>query len=174
MFSSDVLPGASNFRLPNPIYETLNHGALCPFSPEKHTGYFSIAMIERNHDRREANATPSHARAAPANLVPPTSQSTSSQWYESDGGLVVLRELKNGFQAHNVPVNMSRHSKSHDLTLEVNQSICLHFPADFPASPVSFTWLNDSSNFKRNPDRISGAILTRALDVISYETALNL
>ena len=100
----------------------------------------------------------------------PSPMRPSSQWYESDGGSSLLRRLVDDFKSKGVSVEMSRDSKSHDMTLKLDRGICLHFPADFPMGLMSLTWSNDTSTFTRNPNEICRTISDRASNVLSRET----
>ncbi|CAB3993024.1 Hypothetical predicted protein [Paramuricea clavata] len=166
----DVLPGASSFRLLHPVFDRLNQGAKFSARQKKQTGYFSTSMLQRNHHQPPPPSVPNKAIFVPT----PEHEPQPSQWYESDGGHSLLKKLVNGFKSHGVSVDMSRDSNSHDMTLEINRSICLHFPVDFPRGRMSLTWLNDTSRFTRNADEICNTILHRTLNILSHETALSL
>ena len=163
---TDVLPGASSFRLLDPVFDRINYGAKFSARRDQQTVYFSPSML--HHQPPGPSVTPTKETA-----VPTTVQQTS-QWYLSDGGNSLLKTLVNRFTSHGVSVNITRDSNSHDMTLEIDRNICLHFPADFPTGRMSLTWLNDTSRFTRNADEICNTILDRTLDILSHEAALSL
>ena len=171
--NADVLSGESGFRLVQRITDKINQRAKFPPRPNEQRPKFSTVMLETNHDERPANIVQSNTgtRAKHASFMPASTLTHSSQWYESDGGSSLLRRLVNKFESQGVSVDMSRDSKSHDIQLIINRTICLHFPADFPTAPMSLTWLNDSLRFTKNPNEICTMVAGRALDVLSYETA---
>ena len=170
-YFTDVLPGESGFRLLQPIIKKINQDAKFPPRLNEQRPKFLTEMLDTNHDERSANIAPSNAanRAKHASLIPATTLPQSSQWYESDGGSSLLRGLVNEFESLGVSVDMSRDSKSHDIQLEINRTICLHFPPDFPTAPMSLTWLNDPLMFTGNPNQICKMITKRASDVLSCE-----
>jgi hypothetical protein len=172
IYSTDVLPGESGFRLLEPVLERIDKGAKFPFNHnQEKLQYFSAAMLQTNHDEPQAKHAPNAVtRTTSASFIPATFVPQSSQWYESDGGSSLLRSLVGKLKSVGVAVDMSRDFKTHDIQLEIDRKICLHFPADFPTAPMSLTWVDDPSRFTRNPNEICTLIMKRATDVLSCET----
>ena len=123
---------------------------------------------------RWPSTTKSPSTTEPLSTTKSPSTTETDQWHESDGGASLLRSLVNNFNTHNVNVKMSRKIHSKDLILTINDSVCLHFPADFPSGEMSFTWVDDKSRFTRTPNDICRIIVDRTLNIISHETALRL
>ncbi|XP_028402842.1 uncharacterized protein LOC114525644 isoform X1 [Dendronephthya gigantea] len=167
--AKDILPGASSFRELEQVLDCVNHGSKFQTGKNRQTRHFTINMLQTKHPQLDHHRP--RTNTAPATLM--TTSKPTEQWYECDGGETLLRHLMDGFGSHDVHVNMSRDSKTRDLTLEVNGSVCLSFPYNFPTGQMSVTWLNDTTAFTRNPDQICQTIVQRVSNVISYETALS-
>ncbi|XP_028402843.1 uncharacterized protein LOC114525644 isoform X2 [Dendronephthya gigantea] len=168
-YPKHILPGASSFRELEQVLDCVNHGSKFQTGKNRQTRHFTINMLQTKHPQLDHHRP--RTNTAPATLM--TTSKPTEQWYECDGGETLLRHLMDGFGSHDVHVNMSRDSKTRDLTLEVNGSVCLSFPYNFPTGQMSVTWLNDTTAFTRNPDQICQTIVQRVSNVISYETALS-
>lgn len=149
---TDILPGPSSFRSLEQLVQIVDKGAMFPSRSKGQAGEYRTVK-------------------SPSITESPSSTETD-QWYESDGGGSLLRSMLNNFKRHNVAVQMSRESYSKDLILEIDKRVCLHFPADFPTGEMSFTWVDDKSNFTGSPNDICSIIVDRTLNIISHEAAL--
>ena len=123
-YFTDVLPGASSFRLLEPVFEKINQpGVKFPSQRHQYTGYFSTSMLPTNDHQPPAKITPSYSNITPTNgnayviptsayVIPtnayvtpskaaavPASMGRPSQSHESDGGDNLFKSLVDGFKS---------------------------------------------------------------------------
>ena len=97
---TDVLPGASSFRLLEPVFEKINHGVKFASQRNQYSGYFSTNMLSSNNNRSpgrivptDADNTPTDDHTKPTKMVQP-----SLQRYGSSSDSSSTKELIEDFQ----------------------------------------------------------------------------
>ena len=107
-YPTDVLPGASSFRLLEPVFEKINEGVKFPSQRDQYSCYFSTSMLSPN-----SNQSPSKITSANGNILPTDGSTTPSEtsgspttvvqpytdWYDSDVSDSPTKKLVDGFKS---------------------------------------------------------------------------
>lgn len=145
----DILLGSSGFRSLNEVVRKLsNNSTFAPVFPNVEMP-FRIEEKEKEKERGKEKI-----------------DRTKEQWYDSDGGRVLCRQINDKLEMIAPHIVISRDTVSYNLSIDIDDKVSLHFPADFPASPMSISWTGDISSFTKNPNEIADVICDRICNIL--------